>query len=473
MLRTKNGEISTSAAELSVACGERLSVHRFSVQEAVSELFSVQVLARSVSASIDLREVVGQPAALTLLDVSRRWCGVCNRARLVEAVEVGDGEAGLSTYELTLVPWLWWLTQRTQYRIFQRRSAYEVVREVLDEWGFGPEVTWRIDDAQLPRRPYLVQYGETDLGFVSRLLEEAGIAYCFSDEGSEGTQLVLSDRLHECAPRRTPALVHVERPAERVLREFATRVSIAEEIRPESVVLRDHDFRRPAWALRGEARRGSRGVGEVERYAPGAFLVERGGGGGGAVHEDRYGATLAARALESARTGGCLVRFETNAIDLRPGTIITLEGHPREELGMSAPLLVTAIRIEGSRQGDWTARAEAVPAAMPYRPAQRTPKPKVAGVQSATVIGPRGQEIHTDEHGRVQVQFPWDREEQGSCWLRVAQGWAGAGLGLFALPRVGQEVLVGFLEGDPDQPVVVGRLSNALNPPPLKLPDEK
>jgi type VI secretion system secreted protein VgrG len=186
------------------------------------------------------------------------------------------------------------------------------------------------------------------------------------------------------------------------------------------------------------------------------------------VASNRRGARLA---------GSRLVTFETNAIDLRPGTVFSIEGHPRAELDAQTGLLVTSLSIEGSPEGEWTIRGEAVPADRPYRPPLVTRKPKVHGVQSGVVVGPAGQEIHTDEHGRVRVQLAWDREgrldESSSCWLRVSQGWAGAGYGMFALPRVGQEVLVAFLDGDPDQPIVVGRVPNALNPLPIRLPEER
>jgi type VI secretion system secreted protein VgrG len=146
----------------------------------------------------------------------------------------------------------------------------------------------------------------------------------------------------------------------------------------------------------------------------------------------RHGGALAIRALEAARTGSCSISFETNAIDLRPGTIVAIEGYPRSELGPSRGLLITSLSIDGSPNGDWTTRATAVPASEPYRPPLRTPKPKVVGLQNAIVVGPPGQEMHTDEHGRVRVQFAWDREgqmdERSSCWLRVSQGWAGGAL---------------------------------------------
>jgi type VI secretion system secreted protein VgrG len=325
--------------------------------------------------------------------------------------------------------------------------------------------------------------GETDFDFVSRIVEEAGIAYTFSDDDGERSRLVLSDALHWTAPRREACIDHVQSPTEGAEREFVTRVSIDEHVRPGAVVLRDHDFQRPAFSLLGDARRAEPAADrrlERYRYQPGAFLIERDAASAApsASHDARHGALLAARALDAERAYGCLISLETNAVDLRPGVIFCVEGHPRPELDPRAGgLLVTSVSIDGSPDGDWTTRVEAVPAAEPYHPPLRTPKPKVHGVQSAVVVGPPGQEIHTDEHGRVRVQFPWDREgqlnERSSCWLRVSQGWAGAGFGMFALPRVGQEVLVAFLDGDPDQPIVVGRVSNVLNPLPLKLPTRR
>jgi type VI secretion system secreted protein VgrG len=473
--------------QLSLACGERLRVHRFSVREAISSLFSVQVLARSSDPCVDLKGIVGRPAALRIASGyrfarggERLWSGLCHHARLVQAVDVGAGEVALSTYEIAIVPRLWLLTQRSDHRVFQHLSIPEIVRRLLEGWGVP--ATWHLDADDHPRLAYKVQYGETDFDFVSRLLEEAGIAYAFTDDDRERSRLVLSDALHLSAPRREAAIRHVMSPNEAAERELVTRVAIDEHVRPGAVVVRDYDFRRPAFALLGEARHGgSAGDGRLERYRyrPGAFVIERGAGGPAAAapHDGQHGALLAARALEAERAGSRTISFETNAIDLRPGTVFSMEGHPRPELDPRVGLLITSLSIDGSPDGEWTTRGEAVPADEPYRPPPRTPKPKVHGVQSGVVVGPPGQEIHTDDHGRVRVQLAWDREgtldEKSSCWLRVSQGWAGAGFGMFALPRVGQEVLVAFLDGDPDQPIVVGRAPNALNPPPVKLPEER
>ena len=486
---TPEGWAASTAApiELSLACGERLRVHRFSVRESLSSLFTVQVLARSPDPCIDLKAIVGQPAALRVASGyrfahrgERLWSGLCHHARLVQAVDLGPGEVGLSTYEIAIAPLLWLLTQRTDYRVFQHLSLPDVVRTLLEGWDIP--ANWHLDAEDHPRLAYRVQYGESDLDFMSRLLEEAGIAYAFVDDDGERSRLVLSDALHRSAPRREAPIDHVPSPTEAAEREYVTRVSIEEHVRPGAVVVRDHDFRRPAFALLGEARCAGPAADprlEHYRYQPGAFVIERdtGGAAPAALHDARHGARMASRTLEAERTGRSLVSLETNAIDLRPGIVFFVEGHPRPELDPRAGLLVTSLSIDGSPDGEWTTRVEAMPVTEPYRPAQRTPKPKVHGVQSAVIVGPAGQEIHTDEHGRVRVQLPWDREGQlddrSSCWLRVSQGWAGAGFGMFALPRVGQEVLVAFLDGDPDQPIIVGRVPNALNPPPLKLPNEK
>jgi type VI secretion system secreted protein VgrG len=154
---------------------------------------------------------------------------------------------------------------------------------------------------------------------------------------------------------------------------------------------------------------------------------------------------------------------------------LAVEAHPHEAVGEK--ILVTGFELRGTNDGHWDMKVTAQFRKDPYRPPLETPKPQVHGVQSATVVGPKGQEIHVDEFGRVRVQFPWDREgtmdDNSSCWMRVSQGWSGTGFGMINIPRVGQEVLVGFLEGDPDEPLIVGRVFNQLNPVPYKLPDNK
>ncbi len=191
----------------------------------------------------------------------------------------------------------------------------------------------------------------------------------------------------------------------------------------------------------------------------------------------KMGMDRAQKALESARASRRSVSFETNCIDLSPGKVFSMGGHARGDLGEDKKLLSTEFSLEGAPGEEWTMSAAAHFAEHPYRPPMKTPKPTIQGLQSAVVVGPGGEEIYTDEHGRVKVQFHWDREgghDEGSlCWMRVSQGWAGTGYGMIAIPRVGHEVLVAFLEGDPDNPVVVGRLYNGTAPVPYDLPAHK
>jgi type VI secretion system secreted protein VgrG len=471
-------------AELSFESGEAsLSVRSFRIDEAASTPFTVFVVARSPN-QIDLDSIVGKAATLRLESgvahlraPKRRWTGVCDHIE-----QVGAEPTGLSTYELRIRPVLWLLSQRRGYRIYQHLSIPQIVERLLAEWSITP--IWDIDRDAYPKLWHKAQYGESDLAFLSRLLEEAGIAYTFPDGGGDDTHLALSDALHAASPR-SPALRWVDNPNEAAEREFITKVRIAHEVRPGAYTIRDYDFRRPSYTLSGEAEPAGEARHEQYHYRPGAFLVEVAADGstpvaddkGAARHADRFGKERAERAFASHRAGRRTVSFETNVLELAPGAVFAVEHHPHGDLAGGAALLALEHSIEGSIGGEWTVRGRAAFAATPHRPSAVTPKPTVDGVQSATVVGPSGQEIHTDEFGRVRLQFPWDREgtndDKSSAWVRVSQGWAGTGFGLINLPRVGQEVLVGFLEGDPDQPVVVGRVFNKTNPVPYTLPQHK
>lgn len=198
---------------------------------------------------------------------------------------------------------------------------------------------------------------------------------------------------------------------------------------------------------------------------------------GAARHDEKAGKEFAARVAGSMRSGKKRLSFETNAMDLKPGTIFSMSGHTRSDLGPDTKLLVTSFAVEGTQDGEWSMMSSAVFADQSYRPLMKTPRPKIEGIQSAIVVGPKGQEIHTDEHGRVRVQFHWDRhgqfDDESSLWMRVGQGWGGPGYGMMAIPRVGTEVMVGFLDGNPDCPVVLGQVFSTTSPVPHKLPDNK
>ncbi len=475
---------------LQLTCGSgesALDTRSFEVSEAISQLFSVDIVARCANAELDLSRIVGHPAALQLstgyamaLDDRRVWSGVCAAATQLQAEPTG-----VSTYALRIVPNLWLLTQRTNQRIFQHKSIVDIVDAILAEWKLTRR--WEVDRARYPKLDFKVQHHETDYAFVCRLLEEAGIAFLFEEDARRGSSLLLGDALHNAAPRNSPPLPYMDNPNKEAGIEYVTKVGLSHQVRPGASSLADYDFRHPAMKLITSAppSAGLEGHYEQYRYQPGSMLAETTAGGntpaadqqGAARHLQSRGTARSTRELEAHRSGREQVSFETNAVDLRPGSIFSIDHHQHPELSAAAQLLVTAFHLHGDHNGEWTMSGKTVFADRPFRPALTTPKPSFDGVQSATVVGPAGEEIHTDEFGRIRIHFPWDRDgtvnEHSSCWIRVNQGWAGAKYGMINLPRIGQEVLVSFLDGDPDRPVVVGRVFNAANPVPYKLPQHK
>lgn len=474
---------------LTCAIGSPFDIRRFAVREALSDLFTVELTMTAPDPNIDLRAVIGRAATFEMhtgyagsTRGGRGWAGICNHVQQVRGVDSTTSATSLSTFQLRIVPVLWTLTQRTNHRVFQRLSIPDIVEKLLGEWNVPLE--WKINRSSYPKLEYKVQYGESDFHFVSRLLEEAGIAYALTDV-EDGSKVVFSDELHAAPLRDGVSLVYEDNPTESAEREFVTQVTALHDVRPGAHQLVDFSFRNPSFRLHGEAAKAASPEDRYEQYEyhPGSFVIEGKKDGSTPNADDKlawraegsYGTDRAQRALEATRTGRRALYFQTNAAELAPGVGMTIEHHPNEAMG--EPLLVTAFEASGSKNGKWEMSAQAVYRAEPYRPAMRSAKPQVHGVQSGQVVGPKGQEIHTDEFGRVRVQFPWDREgtsdDDASCWMRVSQGWAGTGFGMINIPRVGQEVLVSFLDGNPDEPMVVGRVFNALNPVPYKLPENK
>jgi type VI secretion system secreted protein VgrG len=474
--------------ELSLASADdgAFDIRGFAVREGLSSLFSVSLSVVSPLDSVDLGEMLGQRAEFRIHgggllqgvlealgaegayhERGRAWTGIVKR---FEQVQVES--TGLSTYEIEIVPELWLLTQRSNYRVFQHLSAVEIVQKLLADWNINVNVK---TTGEHPKLEYRVQYGESDFDFFSRMLEEAGISYRFAHDLSDGlTKLEITDAPEQAEPR--PAIRFNDQPNQDARAEFVTRLRIGQRIQPGAFVVRDHDFRRrPEVDLSG--RGDAKGIAleqklEVFRYQPGAFLVD---GDGSGHHDAKLAQPFAEKRLRSERHAHLTVSFDTNAFDLAPGTVFSVGRHPHKAL--KDPLLVTSLTLTGSPGGEWQGSAVAVFAKEPHRPAAKTKQPKVTGVQSGIVVGPSGQESHCDEFGRVKVKFPWDREgksdDTASCWIRVSQGWAGAGFGMMNIPRIGQEVTVAFVDGNPDLPVVVGRTFNATARVPYSLPGDK
>jgi len=479
-------------AEVTIENGDALSVRSFRVEEGVGRLFEIHVQALSPNASIDLESVVGHTASLSIdsglvgnaafpLGGLRRWPGVCAHIEQLRAETTG-----LSGYELKIVPQLWLLSQKRNFRIFQHKTAPEIAEILLGEWVIPFDFS--IDRARYPKLEYRVQYGETDFDFLSRLLQEEGIAFYFADTAGLGARLTLADDLHLKGLRAAPPFKYIDKPDKSLALEWVSDVRLIHDVRPGAHAIRDYDFRRPRFPLFGEATKAESPEDRYEQYhyQPGRFIVEDvdkaadtpvADDQGVARHNDKAGTSIADRALRAERVKKRRVSFATNTVNVVSGMTCNIMGHPHAQIGVERRLLVVGTTLSGQHDSEWEIDVDSVYADVPFEPSPRSPKPIVSGVESATVVGPSQSEIHTDEFGRVRLLFPWDRtgsgDDKSSCWVRVSQGWAGTGFGMIAVPRVGQEVLVGFLSGDPDQPIVVGRVFNAKNLVPYKLPDHK
>ena len=481
--------------ELAFASGEdSLRVRRFTVRESMSEPFEVSVVAISDKHDIDLESLVGKAASFYIDNgvgglPARLWTGVVSYMELIHPeVDLARSE-GRSTYALRLVPELWLLGQRVNHRIFQHLSLLEIAEKLLTEWAITPNKS--LADTY-PKHEYVVQYGETDLAFFERICQQAGISYFFTFDEDNKSELTLADAPHAREARSGPPIDYLDNVPRDPGVEYVTQVALTHAVRPGRTTFRDHDFRRPPdFPLFAEAppAKDPESFYEQYHYLPGGFLVDLdkkegdtpvADGQSTARHDPKNGEARATRALLGSRQKRERVRFRTSALDLSPGVVFSIQGHGHPSLAPAKKLLVTTFTLEGTAHDEWTLEGEAVSCERPFRPALLREKPRIKGVQSAVVVGPKSDggkpaEIYTDEFGRVRVQFHWDREgkydDKSSCWLRVSQSWAGVGFGTVHIPRIGQEVLVGFLDGDPDAPLVVGRVYNGVSSQvPYKLP---
>lgn len=446
-------------------CEEELRVVRFSGQEAVSEPFEIRL--EIASAMIALDALVGKDALLTIegVDGPRYIHGlVCEAGYLGET-------SSYTLYELTLVPSIWRLTQRSGSRIFQHQTTPQILARVLEAAGIARS-SFRLDlQGSYEPHDFCVQYREKDLDFLSRMMEAAGIHYYFEHHDNRHV-LVMTDRSEggpEIAGESPVLRFHDEEARERI-HSFRLR----EAVRTQRVTLRDHNLHQP-----DQQTEASDGSGPLEFYDyPGGFQQT----GKGAPHKGGQLARLHLEALQATRR---LATGDSDSPRLVPGYRFTYEDPSRGHLEGDYRVLRVTHRGEQPQVLDegatgafrYSNQIVASDAKIPFRPPRRTPRPVVRGVQTATVVGPAGEEIHVDEHGRVKVQFHWDREATGddgsSCWVRVSQAWAGQGFGAVFLPRVGHEVIVDFIEGDPDRPIITGRVYTGVNTPPYPLPDER
>ncbi|MCP3869543.1 MAG: type VI secretion system tip protein VgrG [Gammaproteobacteria bacterium] len=446
-----------------------LRVVKFTGTELVSRMYRYEIELVSEDHEILFDAVVDKSAVLVLLaEAEPRYIhGIISR------FEQGQQGDRFTVYYATLVPKVWRLSQRYGSRIFQQKTAPEIIGQILDEVGVANDEYSQILQGTHPTREYCVQYRESELNFISRLMEEEGVFYFFEQQESKHV-MVMGDN-----PSAHPdiadggAVLYHEFAAGSVSEDHIYHFSYIEQIRPGVATLRDYNFKKPTQNLESQKEADQDQFLEVYDY-PGEY------------DDADVGTALAGVRLEEQRALRKMGRGESNCTRLIPGYTFTMEEHVRSTF--NTKYLVISLETTGAQPEvleeaatgggtEYSNHFRCIPYEVPYRPARITRRPVVEGVQTAIVVGPSGEEIYTDEFGRIKVQFHWDREgaadEKSSCWIRVNQAWAGPGWGALYLPRVGHEVIVDFIEGDPDRPIITGRVYHGTNRPPYPLPDEK
>ncbi|EHA7299058.1 type VI secretion system tip protein VgrG [Salmonella enterica] len=418
----------------------------------------------SPAANLPLKAMVGKDLCVNIeLDGG----GKRHISGLVTAARVVGHEGRSVTYELRMEPWVKLLTHTSDYKAFQNKTVVDILDEVLAEYPYPVEK--RLVESY-PVRTWQVQYGETDFDFLQRLMQEWGIYWWF-EHSEDSHTLVLADAIstHHACPDSPEVEWHQK--GLKLDKAFIHTIIANESLRTGQWVLDDFDFKKPRSRLANTvANPRETGHASYEHYEwPGDYF------------DKGEGEMLTRIRMEAQRSPGSRVHGAGNIRTLMTGYTFALMNHPTAELNQEYLLAQTTLFVQDNAQHSgqdqhftFSTRFELHPTREVYRPQRTISKPHTKGPQSAIVTGPSGQEIWTDQYGRVKVQFGWDRygkmDENSSCWIRVSYPWVGKGFGMIQIPRIGQEVLVDFKNGDPDLPIIVGRTYNQDTMPPWGLP---
>ncbi len=451
----------------------------FTGSEGISQLFSFQLELLSENRRIRFEDILGQDISFGVSGAEEGEVARCIHGIVTAFAQLPDS-GRLSRYRAIVSPRIWILTRKQNCRIFQNLSVPDILKEVLS----GIDVAWELHESHAIR-DYCVQYRETDFNFIARLMEEEGIFYFFRFT-KEAHKLVISDSKasHHDMPGQA-SLIYEE-----VAGGFREEARISswiktQELSPGKCSLQDYNFETPQTNLQS-----SQDILQSAMVGRVSHKLKVGGNDRFEVYDypGRYdnkalGKEVAKHGIEQIEMSQFVIQGESNVFHLTPGFRFTLTKHPHAE----GSYILTSVTHAASEGGFHSAEDigknhygndfRCIPYSLQYRPSQAAVKPRVWGCQTAVVVGPSGEEIYTDKYGRVKVQFHWDRDrrnnESSSCWIRVATHWAGRQWGQIHLPRIGQEVVVDFLEGDPDRPIIVGSVYNAMNMPPYSLPANK
>ncbi len=446
--------------------------------EGISQLFRFQLVLVSEKRDIALNALVGQNVTIGIELADKKFRFING---FVSRFSQGDIDQRVAHYYAEVVPWLWFLTRTSDCRIFQKKTVPQIIEQIFKDLGFT-DFKLRLQGSFEPR-DYCVQYRETDFNFVSRLMEEEGMFYFFEHANGKHTLLVGNDPgIHQPVPNQAKArYAYLQGGNQEV--DAISRWHLDQEFRAGKVSLTDYYFEAPANDLMVSAPSAVKVANNssFELYDYPGYYAKRFDGDDkvGKVRPD--GERTAKLGMQGEEAVHKVVNGAGSCRAFLPGYKFDLTEHRRPDF--NGPYVLTQVSHAATNNlGDGEGSTydntfTAIPAAIPFRPERVSPRPFIRGAQTAVVVGLPGEEIDTDKYGRIKVQFRWDREgkknQDSSCWIRVSTPWAGKQWGMIHIPRIGQEVIVGFLEGDPDQPLVVGSVYNAEQMPPYTLPDNK
>ncbi len=447
-----------------------LLLRRMSGTEKLSNLSEYNLELFSHDMEINYDDILGQKLTLSLelTDGSERYFD-----GYVTSFSQTGFEREFVLYQAVVQPWLWFLTRTSDCRIFQNITVEEIIKEVCNDLGFS-DLIFQLDGSYREWK-YCVQYRETDYNFLCRLMEQEGMYYYFTHENDKHTLMIVDSSVYHESVSNYETIPYIEARNNLVRdQESIQQWHISKQVQPGSYVLNDFNFQAPKNDLLQKssvARDNSNSNYEIYDF-PGEYW-----------EAEPDGQNYVKARIEELQAQYEVLFGSGNSRGITSGAKFDLSDYPRENQNRTYLLVSCAYEITlnlanssgGDSEEGFNVSFSCIDLKQPYRAPRITSKPSVTGLQSAIVVGPAGEEIYTDKWGRVKIQFHWDRygttDEKSSCWVRVAQVWAGKGWGAIFTPRIGQEVLVSFVEGDPDRPIIVGRVYNNDNMPPYKLPD--
>lgn len=465
--------------ECEATSGVQWGVQHAMLEEQLNEPYTLALKLTSDTMMAEPVQMLGQPVQLTII----RGSAVRMVTGIVTSVKEGSTNPQTIATFVVVRPALEALRHRVNTKIFQQKTVPQIIEEVLGEGlgRYGRSIDNRLSRAYRTC-DYRVQYNESDFSFCERLMEEEGIVYWFECEGETETMVIADapDKYGTIESIHSPTLEFTEYSSNVGGHEYVGEMFMTSQVLPTKMAMRHFDWNRPSFlhegasadAPAGDTPNGAFVAPDREVYEHDTYPLTF--EPGSTTYANDKDDQVSIR-REAAKHDARVASGWSSVFGMRVGATFSLMGHTRAEL--DGEYLVTAVSHDFSGSAHYRNDFWCIPKDVVFRPRRVTPRPRIPSIQTATVVGPTGEEIHTDEHGRIKVQFHWDRlgtlDEHSSLWVRVMQPWGGTGWGFFFIPRIGMEVVVNFVDGDPDRPLVIGSVYNGENPPPLSLPDEK